>query len=138
MKSILVIPCFNESRRINHGALKSLFDGLSALDLKTEVLFVDDGSTDDTANMLEKLTTNVSAASVLRIKKNGGKAEAVRHGLNVALGNGAQIVGYCDADFATPQKRSFDYSPLLISTLIILWSSALEFSSLGMPSVAQR
>ncbi len=105
MKSILVIPCFNESRRINHNALKRLFDALSALDFETEVLFVDDGSTDDTADILEKLTTNLPAASVLRIKKNGGKAEAVRHGLNVALENGAQIVGYCDADFATPPEE---------------------------------
>lgn len=105
MKSILVIPCFNEGLRINRDALKNLFDGLATVDSEAEVLFVDDGSTDNTANMLEEIATTLSTASVLRIEKNGGKAEAVRRGLNAALESGAQVVGYCDADFATPPEE---------------------------------
>jgi glycosyltransferase involved in cell wall biosynthesis len=68
-----------------------------------ELLFVDDGSQDETAELLKSLRTRLpSRIRILTLQKNSGKAEAVRCGLLGALDRGADIVGYLDADLATP------------------------------------
>jgi glycosyltransferase involved in cell wall biosynthesis len=66
-------------------------------------LFVNDGSTDDTASVLQSL----SASAPTRFEQldgivNHGKAEAVRVGMLHALTQGPRYVGYWDADLATP------------------------------------
>ena len=66
-------------------------------------VFVDDGSRDETAGVLEKLRqSREDRCSVVRLKVNQGKAEAVRHGMNFALEHPAEYAGYWDADLATP------------------------------------
>ena len=95
----LVVPCYNEAGRLDRAELLRLArarDGLS-------VLLVDDGSTDATAAVLEELRrAEPSRISVVRLARNGGKAEAVREGLGAAMADGAAIVGYADADLSTP------------------------------------
>ena len=70
----------------------------------TYILFVDDGSGDDTVTLLESLCGEFPArASVLRYAVNQGKAEAVRLGIAHALANfDPEVVGFWDADLATP------------------------------------
>lgn len=94
---ILVIPCFNEAERLDGKAFESL-----AQSGRASLLFVDDGSSDRTASMLTDLASRSSAIDVLPLPSNQGKAEAVRLGLRAAMEAGAPIVGYCDADLATP------------------------------------
>ena len=75
-------------------------------------LFVNDGSTDDTASVLDSLNAKDAASfQVLHLPNNVGKAEAVRAGLIQALhtaapsssdGETREIVGYWDGDLATP------------------------------------
>jgi len=94
----LVVPCFNEAARLD----PDLFDALVAA-ADARVLAVDDGSTDDTAALLDKLVgSDPERYGVLALGSNRGKGEAVRRGLLAALDAGAELVGYCDADFATP------------------------------------
>ena len=97
-KTIIVVPCYNESSRIHEG------EYLSALpDSNFHLLFVNDGSTDATQTKLQKLCSqSAGKASLLSLDKNQGKAEAVRLGLLQALASGAEYVGYLDADLATP------------------------------------
>jgi len=65
--------------------------------------FVDDGSTDNTIARIESIrASNEDHVSVHRSPLNQGKAEAVRLGMNFALEQGAEYVGYWDADLATP------------------------------------
>ena len=67
------------------------------------MVFVDDGSQDETAAILEGLVRQSGGrASLLRLERNQGKAEAVRHGLLRGLQSGADLVAYWDADLATP------------------------------------
>jgi glycosyltransferase involved in cell wall biosynthesis len=95
----LVIPCYNEAARLDVAAFAALAESRPGLRL----LFVDDGSIDGTAEVLERLrAARPEAVEVLRLSPNGGKAEAVRRGLAAALEGGARIVGYADADLATP------------------------------------
>jgi glycosyltransferase involved in cell wall biosynthesis len=67
------------------------------------VLFVDDGSRDETMRVLEEMQARApKRVDVLRLEKNQGKGEAVRAGLLRAISLGATEVGYSDADLATP------------------------------------
>jgi glycosyltransferase involved in cell wall biosynthesis len=96
----LVVPCYNEANRLNAQALREW----AAADRTTHILFVDDGSTDDTAAVLASVRDSLEASiSVLVLPRNGGKAEAVRQGVLHALRSSSpEFVGYWDADLATP------------------------------------
>jgi len=66
-------------------------------------VFVDDGSTDDTPQILEQLRQRYPQnICTLRLSTNVGKAEAVRRGMRVALRRQPTCLGYWDADLATP------------------------------------
>lgn len=94
----IVIPCFNEAARLDDTALLSLLEMPGV-----ELLFVDDGSTDDTRAHLAALVERAGGrASVLSLDANRGKGEAVRRGLEQALLDGALRVAYLDADLSTP------------------------------------
>jgi SAM-dependent methyltransferase len=97
----VVVPCFNEADRLDPAQLGTLIEAAGA-----HVLAVDDGSTDGTADMLDKLAApDPERMSVLSLGANRGKGEAVRQGLIEAIASGADIVAYCDADFATPPEE---------------------------------
>ena len=94
----LVIPCFNEAARLDRAEILRLAGGRPDL----EVVLVDDGSTDRTAEVLTALRSASDAIRVVALERNRGKAEAVRTGLRAAIADGARIVGYADADLSTP------------------------------------
>jgi dolichyl-phosphate beta-glucosyltransferase len=95
----VVIPCYNEADRLDEAPLLAFLDGC----LEASLLFVDDGSTDATADRLAAIAAARPARiDVLSLRPNGGKAEAVRRGMQTALGRGAGQVGYLDADLSTP------------------------------------
>lgn len=99
-KICLVVPCYNESERLQTESFVKFAE-------KNHIhfLFVNDGSTDNTLEIIttvaEKCPTYLSAVSV---PQNGGKAEAVRFGVNKALenDNSFDFIGYYDSDQATP------------------------------------
>ena len=93
MKTAVVIPCFNEARRLDTAALDELRAAGSA------VIVVDDGSTDDTAAI-----ARAAGHTVISIP-HGGKAEATRQGLLAAIADGVAVTGYLDADFSTPASE---------------------------------
>ena len=65
--------------------------------------FVDDGSTDNTIARIESIRApNEDRVSLVRSPANQGKAEAVRLGINSALQQDPDFVGFWDADLATP------------------------------------
>jgi glycosyltransferase involved in cell wall biosynthesis len=99
--SVLVVPCFNEERRLDRAAFLDL-----ATTPELDLLFVDDGSKDGTLAVLRALeATSPGKIGVLAIEKNGGKGEAVRQGMLEGLRLGAGVVGYADADLATPPRE---------------------------------
>ena len=95
----VVIPCYNEAERLDEAPLLAFLDGCA----EASLLFVDDGSTDATADRLAAIAAARPARiDVLSLRPNGGKAEAVRRGMLTALERGAGVVGYLDADLSTP------------------------------------
>ncbi|HLM95016.1 MAG TPA: glycosyltransferase [Acidimicrobiales bacterium] len=95
--TVIVVPCYNEQRRLDEQAFVEM-----ARTRQVRLLFVDDGSTDDTARILTRMAHASAAIEVLPLHANGGKSEAVRRGLLAAVRAGATVVGYYDADLATP------------------------------------
>jgi dolichyl-phosphate beta-glucosyltransferase len=94
----LVVPCYNEAARLKPADFHAFMERAGLM-----LLFVDDGSTDSTAEVLEQLCSALNGrGTLLRMPANGGKAEAVRQGMRRALEQGAEVTGYVDADLATP------------------------------------
>lgn len=99
--SVLVVPCYNEQTRIDADAFLSY-----ARSGRARLLFVDDGSTDGTPGTLSRMEQGAPGrVHVLSRAENRGKAEAVRLGLLRALDEGAEVVGYADADLSTPLEE---------------------------------
>ncbi len=99
MRLIVVVPCYNEEHRLPVEELRRF----SVEGTRVEFLFVDDGSRDGTYPLLASLAAADPARfSVLKLERNSGKAEAVRRGVNEALDRKPDLVGFWDADLATP------------------------------------
>ena len=97
----IVVPCYNEAGRLPVEAFLRYMEVCPEVDF----LFVNDGSGDGTLAMLEALRSErPGRVRILDKKDNGGKAEAVRDGMNAAMASGAEyrMVGFWDADLATP------------------------------------
>jgi glycosyltransferase involved in cell wall biosynthesis len=97
--ALIVVPCFNEAARF----AADRFAAFAAVDPSVSFLFVDDGSSDATLEVLRKLEQqDPSRFSVLALARNQGKAEAVRRGMLAALAQEPRYLGFWDADLATP------------------------------------
>ncbi|HEY7208725.1 MAG TPA: glycosyltransferase [Bryobacteraceae bacterium] len=96
----LVIPCYNEAHRLDEEA----FGAFAAASVDTQFVFVDDGSTDDTAAALERIRSSAGrCVDIVKLPRNYGKAETVRQGILYALDRFRPAqVGFWDADLATP------------------------------------
>ncbi|NJM15511.1 MAG: glycosyltransferase [Bacteroidales bacterium] len=72
-----------------------------------DLLFVNDGSRDNTLDVLSMLSINAETISYLNLAQNVGKAEAVRQGILHAYGKAAYgYLGFMDADLATPLQEA--------------------------------
>lgn len=95
MRGLAVIPAFNEAERIGH-----VIEGVLKHFAPQDVLVVDDGSTDGTADV-----ARAAGARVLRLDRNMGKGFALRQGFSVAVSEGYDFVLVLDADGQHPPER---------------------------------
>ena len=102
---MIVVPCYNEELRLPADQFRKFL-----CHTEVRIVFVDDGSRDKTLDRLNALRAEKEdRVFVLRSPANQGKAEAVRRGLNFALDQDAQYIGYWDADLATPLEAIEDF-----------------------------
>lgn len=133
---IIVVPCFNEAQRLDPFRFREFADHTRDV----AFLFVNDGSSDETLELLEALCDSQPGQFlVLDLKRNVGKAEAVRQGVLWALtvnAGSAQMdaqtglapnflfgaspicarpafVGYWDADLSTPLEAIDEFRDVL-------------------------
>jgi dolichyl-phosphate beta-glucosyltransferase len=93
----LVIPAYNEATRIA-GTVREAVAWLDGQPFNTELIVVDDGSDDATADLAARALSELGRGRLLRIP-HGGKAAAVRAGMLAAT---CEQIAFSDADLATP------------------------------------
>ncbi|MGA2911295.1 MAG: glycosyltransferase family 2 protein [Candidatus Levyibacteriota bacterium] len=81
-----VVPAFNEEESLNE-LYKVLSVNLLKLGQEYEIIFVDDGSTDSTLQILQKLASKDKTIRIFSFRKNRGKAEALTVGFQMAKGD---------------------------------------------------
>lgn len=92
LKMSMVVPLFNEELRFTKEYWSKVISGTPAVTW----VFVDDGSTDKTSDHLDSLRNEYFFERV-RLNTNLGKAEALRHGMSIALDKSC-VVGFIDSD----------------------------------------
>jgi polyisoprenyl-phosphate glycosyltransferase len=113
-KLTVVVPAYNESAGLRdfHARLAAVFDGM---DLVTEVLYVDDGSRDDTWTVMCALRETDARVSTLKLSRNFGKELALTAGLDHADADAVVVI---DADLQDP--------PELIPTFVARWREGYD------------
>jgi dolichyl-phosphate beta-glucosyltransferase len=127
----LVVPAFNEARRIGE-TLRTTIDYLRANSPQSELIVVNDGSTDGTGEVVRNVFLKETALPVrlLDHSANRGKGAAVRDGLLSAT---KPIAAFFDADLSTP----IDELPKIIEPIaagdadLVFGSRALDRSLIG-------
>lgn len=127
----IVVPAYNEAARLGV-TLSKILEYLNKTFESSELIVVDDGSTDDTSAIAERATAKPEAVSarVIRYEDNRGKGYAVRLGL---LAASADVALFSDADLSTPITEA----PKLIDPLqrgqldMTFGSRALDRSLIG-------
>lgn len=127
----IVIPAFNESSRLG-GPLRTIIDFVRSSMPAAEVIVVDDGSSDDTAEVAKNVFAQATdvACDLIRYEKNRGKGFAVRTGLLAAK---ADIAIFSDADLSTPIEEIHKLvSPIRSGEFDVTFGSrALDRSLIG-------
>ena len=109
-----VIPVYNEQETLHelYGRLSAVLD---KLDGESEVIFVDDGSADDSHRILRELHEADTRFKSIRLARNFGHQVAITAGLDFALGDAVVVM---DADLQDP--------PELVPKLVERWQEGYE------------
>jgi dolichyl-phosphate beta-glucosyltransferase len=98
----IVIPAYNEGARIL-GALESVIACVRERGWSAEVVVVDDGSRDRTAELVRSFAAKAPEVRLLQNPGNRGKGYSVRHGILQSFG---EIVMFTDADLSAPIEEA--------------------------------
>lgn len=99
----VVIPAYNEEKRLGP-TLASCVEFLEGNEIPYEIVVVDDGSVDQTAQLVRELCLIHPAIRLISLERNRGKGAAVRKGVLEAKG---ELILTNDADGATPISELF-------------------------------
>jgi len=115
----LIVPALNEAATVEH-----VLRRLSELPWELEVLVVDDGSEDDTAAIVERLSGELKGVRLLRHETNRGKGAAVRTGIDASTGD---VVAIQDADLEyDPVDLPRLLAPLLAGHADVVYGTRLR------------
>ncbi len=102
----IVIPVYNEEDNLER-VEKEMLDYIKTADKKTSVLFVNDGSKDNSEAIMKAICNRNDAFHYISFKKNCGLSAAIKAGFDHVE---APLVGYIDADLQTTPQ---DFNKLL-------------------------
>ncbi len=101
----VVVPAYNESLVLMEFH-KRMTEVMRAVSMSYEIIYVDDGSTDDTAAILKRLREGDEAVAIIELSRNFGKEVALSAGLDHASGDAVIII---DADLQDPPELVDDF-----------------------------
>ena len=101
----IVIPCMNEELVVRETA-RQLISVLTTPDLQFELIFVDDGSKDQTPDILRELHLADSRVRAVRLSRNFGHQVAITAGLEHAAGDAVAVI---DADLQDPPEVLLEF-----------------------------
>jgi glycosyltransferase involved in cell wall biosynthesis len=108
-KVLLIIPCYNEGERFNQLAFATGIKILHEMNIELSFLFANDGSKDNTRELLNNFCANHPRCYVHHIEANSGKANVIQktfHSKKDELNlKSYEWIGYWDADLATPLEE---------------------------------
>jgi len=101
----IIIPAYNEGQRLGRGLsrIREYFAGQPVGIARIEIIVVDDGSTDDTAQIAQQWARDIPSLRLVSNGKNRGKGFSVRHGILEARG---RVAIFTDADLSSPIEES--------------------------------
>jgi dolichyl-phosphate beta-glucosyltransferase len=101
----IIIPAFNEEKRLGRtlARIHEYFEACPAGPGGVEMIVVDDGSTDDTARVVEEYSRRIPSLRLVSNGENRGKGYSVRHGMLEARG---RVTLFTDADLSSPIEES--------------------------------
>ncbi|MBM4340281.1 MAG: glycosyltransferase [Deltaproteobacteria bacterium] len=105
MQLSIVIPMFNEAENAEH-TLARVEDSLSSFDGQYEIIAVNDGSTDNTHEVLQKIAASNKKIKIVSYSRNIGRGMALRTGFKEAKG---EIIVSIDADLSYDPKYIIDF-----------------------------
>lgn len=110
----VIIPAYNEQENIEKTA-DTIYGILEKEKIPCEIIFVDDGSSDGTWEIIERLTEKNDSIRGLKFSRNFGKEGALFAGLNA-----------CDGDCAVFIDCDLQHPPELIPEMYSLWQQGFE------------
>jgi dolichyl-phosphate beta-glucosyltransferase len=120
----IIIPAYNEERRLP-ASLERIAEYIRQSGRVTEVLIVDDGSSDRTAAVAQSFQSSIPGLRVIPNGRNRGKGYSVRHGMIEAHG---EIVLFSDADLSAPIEEADKLIAALKTNDVAIGSRALDRS----------
>jgi dolichyl-phosphate beta-glucosyltransferase len=123
----IVIPAFNEEKRIGQSLLKIRDYFEREKQSNYEIIVVDDGSADRTSQVALELAQSIIGLRVIRYEINRGKGYALRYGVLLSKGD---TVLCSDADLSTPIEELNVLTPYLCKHSIAIGSRALALSKI--------
>lgn len=118
----VVIPCYNEQENLKRGVLDEVENFLKTQNFSWEVIISDDGSTDESREIIRSLIKNKKDFFLLE-NTHGGKPAAIWQGIKRARG---KFVLFTDMDQSTPIKEISKFKPHFKDFEIIIGSRGIE------------
>jgi dolichyl-phosphate beta-glucosyltransferase len=123
----LVVPVFNEASRLG-AAVEPLLAFVASRGAGSELIFVDDGSTDETPSLLAGVAAPAGVSVRVLERPHVGKGAAVQVGIEAAR---CPLVAFCDVDLATPLDELARIVAVAEQGVLALGSRGLPTSKLG-------
>ena len=101
----IVVPCHNEESVIDI-FLEKIFEVLQAIGKSYEIVFVNDGSKDNTLHVLQKKAKKYESVRVINLSRNFGKEAAMTAGIDMTLG---EVVVPIDVDLQDPPELILEF-----------------------------